>query len=305
MAIIFPPPGGQTPLNTFSPTSTPFDTSTTSNLTYIWDPALGVWTSSAGGGGGGGVASIAVTAPITDTGTASVPDIGIAPATTTTAGSLSAADKTKIDALPATIVAAVTGTAPIVIAGTASNPDVTIQLASAAEAAAGTNATKVLTPATGVPKTPADMTGALYLPGGNDGARPGTTTGMLRYNNTGGTPVAVEYYDGANWTKLATAGLGGEVLATIQWVGPTSTGGYVAPTTLTGKNVASASLAPGNYTRITFTNPLPSTDYSISCCGNLTVVRILAQTTAYFDFNTRDTANQDIWGGNLYFIVAG
>jgi hypothetical protein len=49
MAIIFPDPSLQTPLNTFSPTSTP--DSTTNGLTYTWNGALGVWTSSAGGGG--------------------------------------------------------------------------------------------------------------------------------------------------------------------------------------------------------------------------------------------------------------
>ena len=37
MAIQFPAnPGGQTPVNTFSPTSTP-ETNTTNNFTYVWD----------------------------------------------------------------------------------------------------------------------------------------------------------------------------------------------------------------------------------------------------------------------------
>jgi hypothetical protein len=162
------------------------------NGSLYWDDNLGqlfiryanasgaggpVWVAAAppGGGGGGGVTAVAVTAPITDTGTPTAPNIGISPATPAAAGSLSAADKTKIDALPSTIVAAVTGTAPIVIAGTASNPDVTIsaattadfgavELATAAEAATGTDATRAMTPAIAVPKTPADMTWCVVSP---------------------------------------------------------------------------------------------------------------------------------------------
>jgi hypothetical protein len=43
MAITFPSPGGQTPANTFSPTSTPFNT--TNGLTYVYNPTLGAWIS--------------------------------------------------------------------------------------------------------------------------------------------------------------------------------------------------------------------------------------------------------------------
>jgi len=50
------------------------------------------------GGGGGGVASVTGTAPVTSSGGAN-PDIGITPATDVAAGSLSAADKTKLDSI--------------------------------------------------------------------------------------------------------------------------------------------------------------------------------------------------------------
>jgi hypothetical protein len=217
MAIIFPNPATQSPTNTFSPTSVP--PNTTNSLTYIYDPALGVWTSAAGGGGGGGVASVGVTAPITDTGTATAPNIGISPASTTAAGSLSAADKIKIDALPATIVSAVTGTAPIQIGGTASIPNVTldaatgaapgaVELATAAEAAAGIDADRAMTPSVSVPKALLDMTGAAIIPGGDDTQRAAITSpvdGMLRYNDTT-APSVMEYYDGSNWVDLAVAG---------------------------------------------------------------------------------------------------
>ena len=48
-----------------------------------------------------GVSSVSVTAPITNTGTASSPVIGIDDATTTTAGAMTAADKTKLDGIEA------------------------------------------------------------------------------------------------------------------------------------------------------------------------------------------------------------
>ena len=51
------------------------------------------------GSSGSGVTSVTGTAPITIAGTATAPDVRIAAATTTTAGSLSAADKLKLDGL--------------------------------------------------------------------------------------------------------------------------------------------------------------------------------------------------------------
>ena len=50
-------------------------------------------------GGGGGIAAVTGTAPIQIGGTAETPDVSIDPATTTSAGSLSAADKAKLDGI--------------------------------------------------------------------------------------------------------------------------------------------------------------------------------------------------------------
>jgi hypothetical protein len=47
MAITFPSPGGQTPSNTFSPTSSPAQT--TNGLTYVYNPTLGAWISTSAG----------------------------------------------------------------------------------------------------------------------------------------------------------------------------------------------------------------------------------------------------------------
>jgi len=65
MALIFPDPSTQTPVDTFSPTSTP--DATTNGVTYIYDGTAGVWTA-AGGGGGGTVTGVTGTAPIVSSG---------------------------------------------------------------------------------------------------------------------------------------------------------------------------------------------------------------------------------------------
>lgn len=87
--------------------------------------------------GTGTVTSVTGTAPIVITGSpTATPNVTIAPATDATAGSLSAADKTKLDGIaPGAAVASVSGTAPIVITGSATAPNVT--LTAATEAAAG------------------------------------------------------------------------------------------------------------------------------------------------------------------------
>ena len=134
-ALVFPTAAeaaSQTPVNTFSPTSTPLANTSNTN-TYTYDTTLAVWKAA-----GAGI---------------------------TTA-------------------------------------------ASSAEAKAGTSNTVYSSPQTAVPKDASGMTGAALMPGGNDAARPGTpATGMLRYNSQSGTPVSMEYYDGAAWTSAFGGGL--------------------------------------------------------------------------------------------------
>jgi hypothetical protein len=77
--------------------------------------AQGRITSAANGAGGGTVTAVTGTTPIVSSGGAA-PVISITPATNSADGSMSAADKAKLDAA-ATIVTTVTGTAPIVSSG--------------------------------------------------------------------------------------------------------------------------------------------------------------------------------------------
>lgn len=67
------------------------------------------------GGGGGGVSAVSGAAPIASSG-GSTPEISIAPATTSDPGSMSAADKTKIDGLGHSITVYAAGTAYVLTA---------------------------------------------------------------------------------------------------------------------------------------------------------------------------------------------
>lgn len=69
---------------------------------YKWIANKGVWVLVSGA-----VLQVLGNAPIVITGTAAVPVVNIRPATTTTAGSLSAADKQKLDSIPSTGVGSV------------------------------------------------------------------------------------------------------------------------------------------------------------------------------------------------------
>jgi hypothetical protein len=112
-------------------------------------------------------------------------------------------------------VTSVTGTLPITVANGTTTPVIAInaatnaaagaiEIATLAEAATGTDATRALTPESGVPKDASGMAGAALIPGGNNAARPGTpVTGMLRYNSQAGTPVSMEYYNGSAWSGFS------------------------------------------------------------------------------------------------------
>ena len=158
----------------------------------------------AGGGGGG---TYTGTLPIVVTGTV----ISISPATNASAGSMSAADKAKLDGA-ATIVSSVTGTLPITVATGTSTPLIAItaataaaagaiEIATLAEAATGTDATRALTPESGVPKDASGMAGAALLPGSAAAFSGTAATGMIRYNNLT-PPAVIEYYNGSAWVAL-------------------------------------------------------------------------------------------------------
>ena len=83
-----------------------------------------------GGGGGGTVQTVTGTAPISVSGTTAARTVAITPATTAAAGSMSAADKQKLDNLPTEF----DGTGDVTMVGvqtltnkTLTNPEFTIQ----------------------------------------------------------------------------------------------------------------------------------------------------------------------------------
>ena len=201
----------------------------------------GVWV--AAGGGSGTVTGVTASLPLVSTG-GTAPVLSINAATNATAGSMSAADKAKLDGA-ATIVSAVTGTLPITVATGTSTPVIainaataaaagSIEIATLAEAAAGTDATRASTPETAVPKDASGMAGAALIPGGNNAARPSPVTGMFRYNNQSGTPVSLEYYDGAAWSAVG----GGTAATLAEAAAGTLTTKYSSPQTAVPKDAS-------------------------------------------------------------------
>jgi hypothetical protein len=114
-------------------------------------------------------------------------------------------------------VTSVTGTLPITVATGTTTPVIAInaatnaaagaiEIATLAEAAAGTDATRALTPESGVPKDASGMAGAAILPSGTTAQQPGTlVTGMTRYNTTTGD---LEFYTGSAWNGVTTKVIG-------------------------------------------------------------------------------------------------
>ena len=130
--------------------------------------------------------------------------------------------------------------------------------ASLAQAAAGTSNAVANTPQTSVPKDASGMTGAALIPGGNDAARPGTpATGMLRYNSQSGTPVSMEYYDGAAWSGFGGGGGSGSVQAWVNFNAKTAT-----PTIRGSGNVSSVTKSGTGIFTVNFTSALASANYS-------------------------------------------
>lgn len=124
----------------------------------------------AAGGGGGGVTSIIVTGPITDTGSATVPNIGILAATAGALGAVQIGTNVQVTA---------GGTISILDASDTQKG--VIETATLAEAATGTSTLLALTASTGVPKTSADMAGAAIIPSGTAATTPAAGAGRLRY----------------------------------------------------------------------------------------------------------------------------
>jgi hypothetical protein len=186
--------------------------------------ADGTWAAPAGGGGGGGtVTAVSGTAPIAVATGTTTPVVSIAAATTGAPGSMSAADKLKLDGVAANATANVgtvtstTGTAPIQVATGTSTPVVSITAATTAAAGSMSGADK--TKLDGVaPGATANSTDAqLRDRSTHTGTQPGSTvTGAytaagltmaaarLLGRNTAGTGAAEEIVLGTNLSFSGT-----------------------------------------------------------------------------------------------------
>ena len=114
-------------------------------------------------GGSGTVTNVSASAPLSVTSPTTTPAISISAATTSLPGTLSAADKTKLDSVTSgAAVSAVSGTAPIVVTGT-TTPAVSIAAATTSAAGSMSAADKVKLDATGTNSDLAQNTSQTYI----------------------------------------------------------------------------------------------------------------------------------------------
>ena len=215
-------------------------------LTY--DQELSGWAATVltlGPGGGGAIDNVFGAAPIVSSGGTS-PTISITPATDLAAGSMSAADKTKLDGIaPGAAVASVSGTAPIVSSG---GDTPAISITPATDLAAGSMSAADKTKLDGIvsPLTAATVaSGATYNLLGTDT--------VIRFDTTGGTTATADMiaptYIGQRITFYWWAWGAGQVAPTINvdaghemvaFSGQASSGaaGLVTTTTITTPGAA-------------------------------------------------------------------
>src|SRR5208282_1066903 len=144
-----------------------------------------------------GVVSVGATAPITSTG-GPAPVIGITAATDLAAGSMSAADKTKLDGITAgAAVASVSGTAPIVSSG-GTTP--AISITAATDLAAGSMSAADKTKLDGISAASAAAVGA----------------NLVSLTNQSGATMNVGI-NGATWSYTPTGS--GLLLIAVNWAG--------------------------------------------------------------------------------------
>ncbi len=189
-----------------------------------------------------GVGSVSVAAPITSTGGAT-PTIGISAATTVAPGSISAADKTKLDSLTAgAAVASVSGTAPIVSSGGAT-PAISITAASVGAAGSMSSAdkTKLDTMTSGAAVASVSGTAPIVSSGG---ATPAISI-------TAASSGAAGSISAADKTKLDTV-TSGAAVASVSGTAPiTSSGGGTPAIGITAADGATAgSMSAAHYTLV-------------------------------------------------------
>jgi hypothetical protein len=172
-----------------------------------------------------GVVAVTASAPITSSG-GPIPNIAITAATDLAAGSMSAADKTKLDGLSATPVNSVTGVAPIASSG---GQTPAISIAAATDAAAGS-------------MSAADKT---KLDGITPGAAVSAVTGVAPIASSGGTAPAISISAATDATPGSMSAADKTKLDSITAGAAVASVGVTAPVTNTGTSTAPViALAP-------------------------------------------------------------
>jgi len=147
----------------------------------------------------GAIAGVTATLPITSSGGAT-PNIAINPATDSTAGSMSAADKTKLDGItPGAGIDSITGTAPI---GVTSGSTPVVSIAAATDGAAGSMSASDKTKLDGITAGAAVASVGVTAPIVNTGSATAPVIGI-----TPGAASVVQVANAAALTALSVTGL--------------------------------------------------------------------------------------------------
>jgi hypothetical protein len=217
--------------------------------------------------GVGTVTDVTGTAPIVITGSpTATPNVTITPATDSAPGSLSAADKTKLDGLTGQVV--VSGTAPIVITGSALAPDVTITPATelAAGSLSAADKTKIDNITTIVTAV------AVTAPIQNTGSSTAPNIGLAN----SGTPVGT-FGDGTHTAQVTVDAHG---IVTDVVAVPITTAGVGTVTDVTGTAPIVITGSPTATPNVTITPATDSAPGSLSAADKTKIDNITTIVTA-------------------------
>ena len=240
-----------------------------SGITLVIDRSI----TTTSGGGSGTVTNVSASAPLSVTSPTTTPAITISAATTLLPGTLSAADKIKLDSVTSgAAVSAVSGSLPVLITGTTAAPTVTV------------NAATTLLPGTlsAADKIKLDSVTSGAAVSAVSGTAPivvtGTTTPAVSISAA--TTSAAGTLSASDKTKLDGVGAGATV-TTVTGTAPIVSSGGAAPAISVTTGFAALTVAAGNDARIVALPILVSGQYTAST-PNATTNQVLNLNRCYY-----------------------
>lgn len=228
------------------------------------------------GGGSGTVTSVTASAPVVITGTpTTVPNVTITASTTAAAGSMSAADKLKLDGVgTGATVTGVTGTAPIASSGGAA-PAISIAAATTAAAGSMSAADKLKLDGVGTGATVTGVTGTLPI-SSSGGAAPAISIAASSGSAAGSMSAA-------DFTKLSGIGTGATVTG-VTGTAPIVSSGGAAPAISVTTGFAASTVAAGDDARIVSLPLYVSAQYTANTSTATTTTALVTNRLYYLPF---------------------